>query len=450
MRTTFNSKKIKNKFTPVQILAGGFLALILIGALLLSLPIATVSGVRTSFIDAIFTSTSAVCVTGLVVVDTGTYWSVFGKTVIITLIEIGGLGFMSVATLIFLIIGKRITLKERMVMQEAMNYFSLQGLVKMARYILMFTFSVQLGGAFILSFQFIPEFGWLKGIGFSLFHSISAFCNAGFDLMGNFTSITKYSGNPIIMITITMLIIISGLGFYVWIDIYNYRKTKRLSLHSKIVLTMTFILVVGGSILMFLFEFRNPETIANVPMGEKMMSSVFAAVTPRTAGFNSIATDAMTNAGKFLTMILMFIGGSPGSTAGGIKTVTAGVLILTLVSFIKEKEDVEAFGRRINKETVFKAFTIMLISLLLVVVVTLLLSVTEPNMDFEMLFYEAISGFGTVGLSMGLTPNLSFFGKIIIAVTMYCGRVGPLTIALALGRKKKAAIRYPEDKILVG
>ncbi|WBW99406.1 TrkH family potassium uptake protein [Oceanirhabdus sp. W0125-5] len=451
MRTTFNSKKIKNKLTPVQILAGGFFVLIIIGAILLTLPIATVDRVSTNFIDALFTSTSAVCVTGLVVVDTGTYWSMFGKTVIITLIEIGGLGFMSVATLFFLLLGKRITLRERMVMQEAMNYFSLQGLVKMAKYILIFTFSVQLAGAAILSIQFIPEYGPLKGIGYSLFHSISAFCNAGFDLMGNFTSITKYSGNPLVMLTITSLIIISGLGFFVWADIYNYKKSKRLTLHSKIVITMTVILVIGGAILMFLFENSNPDTIQNVSTGEKILSSLFASVTPRTAGFNSISTDAMTNAGKFLTMILMFIGGSPGSTAGGIKTVTAGVLILTLIAFIKGKEDVEAFGRRINRDTVFKAFVIVLISLLLVIVSTLLLSVTEPNTNFELIFYEAISAFGTVGLSMGLTPNLSLGGKIIVAIAMYCGRVGPLTVALALGNKKrKGAIRYPEDKILVG
>ncbi|MCM1992462.1 TrkH family potassium uptake protein [Oceanirhabdus seepicola] len=451
MRTTFNSKQIKNKLTPVQILAGGFFVLILLGAILLTLPIATVDRVSTNFIDAFFTSTSAVCVTGLVVVDTGTYWSMFGKTVIITLIEIGGLGFMSVATLFFLLLGKRITLKERMVMQEAMNYFSLQGLVKMARYILIFTFSVQLAGAAILSIQFIPEYGPLKGIGYSLFHSISAFCNAGFDLMGNFTSITKYSGNPLVMITITVLVIVSGLGFFVWTDIYNYKKNRRLTLHSKIVLTMTAILVVGGAILMFIFEYNNPDTIKNVPAGEKILSSVFASVTPRTAGMNSISTDAMTNAGKFLTMILMFIGGSPGSTAGGIKTVTAGVLILTLKSFVKGKEDVEAFGRRINRETVFKAVVIMLISLLLVIVSTLLLSVTESNADFEMIFFEAISAFGTVGLSMGLTPKLSLGGKLIVAIAMYCGRVGPLTVALALGNKKrKGAIRYPEDKILVG
>ncbi len=451
MRTTFNSKEIKKKLTPVQILAGGFLAVISLGTILLSLPIATVDRVSTNFIDALFTSTSAVCVTGLVVVDTGTYWSMFGKTVIITLIEIGGLGFMSVATLFFLLLGKRITLRERMVMQEAMNYFSLQGLVKMAKYILTFTFSVQIGGAALLSIQFIPEFGFLKGIGYSLFHSISAFCNAGFDLMGNFTSITKYSGNPLVMLTITALIIVSGLGFFVWADIYNYKKSRRLTLHSKIVLTMTAILVVGGAILMFIFEFNNPDTIKNVPGGEKLLSSLFASVTPRTAGFNSISTDAMSNAGKFLTMILMFIGGSPGSTAGGIKTVTAGVIILTIIAFIKEKEDVEAFKRRINRETVFKAFVIMIISLLIVIISTLLLSVTEPNADFEMIFYEAISAFGTVGLSMGLTPNLSLGGKIIVAVAMYAGRVGPLTLALALGNKRrKGAIRYPEDKILVG
>lgn len=456
MKLSIKKKKFKSKLTPVQILAIGFASLIFIGAFLLSLPISSNDGRYTNFLDCIFTSTSAVCVTGLVTLDTGTYWSYFGKTVILILIEIGGLGFMSFATLIFLLLGKRITLKERLIMQEAMNYFSLQGLVKMARYILFFTFSVQGIGALLFATQFIPEYGVAKGIYYSIFHSISAFCNAGFDLMGNFSSITKYSNNAVIMLTMSGLIVVAGLGFYVWTEIYNYKNSKRLSLHSKLVLTMTAALIIGGTILMFLFEMNNPATLAaeGVSIKEKFLSSLFAAITPRTAGLNSIPTDAMTNAGKFLTIILMFIGGSPGSTAGGIKTATAGVLFMTVISVIKGRDDTEMFKRRINKETVYRAFAIVVISLAIVITVTMLLSITEKGSGaaFDVLLYEATSAFATVGLSLGLTTKLSSIGKVIICITMYIGRVGPLTIALALAKNKKnkGAIRYPEDKILVG
>ncbi|MFD3156120.1 TrkH family potassium uptake protein [Haloimpatiens sp. FM7330] len=441
----------KRKFTPVQILALGFAAVIVIGSILLSLPVASRSGTRTPFIDCIFTSTSAVCVTGLITLNTSVHWSYFGKTVIMVLIEIGGLGFMAFATMFSLILGKRITLKERLVMQEAMNSFSLQGLVKMARYILTFTFLTQAMGALLLSTQFIPQYGISKGIYYSIFHSISAFCNAGFDLTGN--SLVPYSNNAVIMLTISALVIVGGLGFYVWSEIYNYKKIKRLSLHSKFVITMTVFLIVGGAILMFLFEINNPGTIKDKNVGEKILSSFFAAVTPRTAGFNSISTSDMTTAGKFLTMILMFIGGSPGSTAGGIKTATAGVLLMTVVSVIRGKDETEIFKRRINKDIIYRAFSIVVMSVGLVVTVTMILSITENGAPFEYLIYEATSAFGTVGLTLGLTPKLSAIGKIVIALTMYAGRVGPLTLALALAknkRKKASSIKYPEDKILVG
>jgi trk system potassium uptake protein TrkH len=452
LKLSLKSKKFKSKLTPVQILAIGFVVVIFTGAFLLSLPVSSNNGNYTNFLDCIFTSTSAVCVTGLVTLDTGTYWSYFGKTVILILIEIGGLGFMSFATLIFLILGKKITLKERLVMQEAMNYFSLQGLVKMARYVLIFTFSVQVIGALLLSTQFIRDFGVAKGIYYSIFHSVSAFCNAGFDLMGNFGSIMRYKENAVVMLTISSLIVIAGLGFYVWTEIYNYKNGKRLSLHSKLVLTMTAALILVGTVLMFIFEMNNPATIKDLSIKGKFLSSLFAAITPRTAGFNSIPTDTMTNAGKFLTIILMFIGGSPGSTAGGIKTATAGVLIMTVISIVRGREDTELFKRRINKDIVYRAFAISIISLGIVITVTMLLSITEAGASFEELLYEATSAFGTVGLTLGLTQKLSSVGKIILCITMYAGRVGPLTVALALAknRDRKGKIRYPEDKILVG
>jgi trk system potassium uptake protein TrkH len=454
LESSIKGLKRKNIYTPVQILAMGFALVILIGAVLLSLPISSQSGKITPFIDCIFTSTSAVCVTGLVTVDTGTYWTYFGKTVIMSLIQIGGLGFMSVATLVFFLLGKRITLKERLVMQESMNVNSLQGLVKMIKYVLIFTFSVEGIGAVLFSTQFIPEFGIVKGIYYSIFHAVSSFCNAGFDLMGNFNSVMAYANNAVVILTIAALIAIGGLGFYVWVEIYNSKGIKRLSLHSKIVIYMTLFLIVGGAILMYLFEMNNPNTMEGMSVKGKFLSSIFASVSPRTAGFNSIPLDKMTTAGKFLTIILMFIGGSPGSTAGGIKTATAVVLFMTVVSVVRGREDTEIFQKRIGKELVYKSFVITVLSLALVITVTMILSITEqPSFPFEYFLYEATSAFATVGLTLGLTTKLTFVGKIVISLTMYAGRVGLLTIILALAKNKNSksgTIRYPEDKVLIG
>jgi trk system potassium uptake protein len=439
------------KIKPVQILVIGFAIVILIGACILTLPVASSKGVSTPFIDALFTATTSVCVTGLITVDTGTHWSYFGKTVIMILIQVGGLGFMTFATLISLIIGKRITLQERLVMAEAMNTFSLQGLVKLARYILLFTFSVEGIGALLLSTVFIPEFGIGKGIYYSIFHAVSSFCNAGIDLIGNFRSITPYAENPIIVLTIGALIVIGGLGFTVWHEIFDYRKKRKLSLHAKLVLTVTATLIVVGAILMFIFEFNNPATMQPMSAKGKFLSSLFASITPRTAGLNSISTADMTPAGRFLTIILMFIGGSPGSTAGGIKTTTAGILIMTVISVIRGREDTEIYERRISKDIIYKSLTISVIGLAIVIFVSMILSITEIGASLEYIIYEVTSAFGTVGLSLGLTPNLTTFGKVVIVLTMFSGRVGPLTIALALAKNHGGnTIRYPEDKILVG
>lgn len=437
------------KLSGMQILAMGFLFVIFVGGIILSLPISSASGEATNFIDAFFTSTSAVCVTGLVTLDTGSYWSVFGQTIIMILIEVGGLGFMSFTTLAAIILGKKIRLRDRLVLQDAMNAFNIQGLVKMVQYILIFTVSTQILGALIFSTQFIPQFGLGQGIFFSIFHSISAFCNAGFDLFGN--SLMNYNSNVVVILVASALIIVGGLGFAVWIELYNFRNAKRLSLHSKMVILMTVVLIFGGAVLMFLFEIKNPETIANMNVGDKVLNSLFASITTRTAGFNSIATGEMTTAGKFLTIILMFIGGSPGSTAGGIKTTTIGVLIVTVICVIKGKEDIQAFNRRFSKDLIYKAFTLFFIGGALVVVATMILSYTELGVSFMSLIFETVSAFGTVGLSVGLTGDLSEIGKIIIMIMMYLGRVGPLTVVLALTRKKtNTGIKYPEGKILIG
>lgn len=438
------------KLRGVQILALGFIATIAIGAFLLSLPISSSSGESTGILDSLFTATSAVCVTGLVTVDTGTYWSVFGQSVIMILIEIGGLGFMSFATLLAIVLGKRITLRERLILQDAMNTFSIQGLVKMVRYIIIFTFSVQFFGALLLSTQFVPEYG-AKGIFYSIFHSISAFCNAGFDLFGDFRNLTIYYDNAIVLLVAAALIIIGGLGFAVWSELYNFKSFKKLSVHSKTVILMTSILIVGGTILMFIFEYNNTYTIGQMSFGEKILNSFFAAVTPRTAGFNSISTTEMSTAGQFLTIILMFIGGSPGSTAGGIKTTTIGILIITVICVIRGRENTELFNRKFSKDLVYKAFTLFFIASALVIVVTMILSYTEKDVSFIALFYETVSALGTVGLTMGLTPELSSVGKILIMLMMYLGRVGTLTVLLSLTKKKvNTGIKYPEGKILIG
>jgi len=441
----------KSRLNAVQVLAIGFALVILIGGLILSLPISSANGEHTNILDSLFTSTSAVCVTGLVTVDTGTHWSNFGKVLVMLLIEVGGLGFMSLSTFVAILLGKKITLRDRLLVQEAMNAFNIQGLVKMVQYVLGFTFSVQVCGALLLSVQFIPQFGLRRGIFYSIFHSVSAFCNAGFDLFGNYASLVSYSSNPLVLLTISGLIIIGGLGFAVLLEIYNYRRIKRLSTHSKIVLWITGILIFFGLIFILFVEYKNPETLGNMNFRDKVLNSFFASVAPRTAGFNSISTDGMTMASKFMTIILMFIGGASGSTAGGIKVTTFGVLVLTIISALKGRDETEAFGRRFSKETVYKAFALFAICLMLVVTVTMTLTITEPDKSFINLLYEATSAFATVGLTTGVTQNITSISKVVLIITMYLGRVGPLTVILAVvNRKKKSGIRYPEAKILIG
>lgn len=438
------------KVNEIQILVLGFLLLIFVGAVLLAMPISSQNGHYTNFIDCVFISTSASCVTGLVTLDTGTHWNYFGQFVILCLIQIGGLGFMSMATLVALLMGRRITLKERLVIQQSLNSFSIQGLVKMSKYLLIFTFLVETAGAVLLATQFIPQFGYKKGIYFGVFHSISAFCNAGIDLIGNFRSVTSYAENPVIILTIGALIVTGGLGFFVWQDIYNFKTRKKLSLHTRLVIITTLILIFGGAILMFLFEMHNAKTIGNMSLKGKILSSLFASITPRTAGFNSISTSDMTEGGKFLTIVLMFIGGSPGSTAGGIKTTTTALLVITVISIIRGREDAEVYGKRIRKELVYRALTIATLGMSIVLIATILLCITEKA-SLDYIIYEVVSAFGTVGLTLGLTPQLSSEGKILLSFIMYCGRLGPLTVALSLAQKSMpSSIKYPEDKILIG
>lgn len=450
----FKSRIERLKLQPAQILVLGFGLVIMLGATLLNLPMASVNGKSIGFIDALFTSASAVCVTGLVVVNTAEYWTLFGKVVILMLIQVGGLGFMSMATLVALLLGRRITLKERLILQEDLNQFTMQGLVKLTRYVLLSTFFIEMVGALSLSIVFIPKYGLLKGIWFSVFHAISAFCNAGFDLTGS--SMVEFVGNPIINLTIGLLIILGGLGYSVYINITDriIRKDARrqFSLHTKMVLTITGYLLLIGFIGFIVLEYNNPETLAKLTLPEKLWASFFQAIVPRTAGFNSVDMAGITNATTFLFIILMFIGGSPGSTAGGIKTTTMGAIFFSISSVIKGNSDVEAFKKRIPNEIVYRCMAIMGISFLLVILVTMVLTITEKA-DFIDLLFETVSAFGTVGLTRNLTPNLSNIGRLIITTTMFFGRLGPLTMAFAIAQRQKknqGKFRYPEEKIIVG
>lgn len=444
-------KTFKNKLNPPKILVLGFAVIISIGTFLLMLPIATVDSKGLSFLDALFTATSATCVTGLVVVDTGDTFSIFGELVILFLIQIGGLGFMTFATLLFLLLGKKISLKERLLLKEAFNNITIAGLVKLVKRILLFTALIEFIGSIILSIRFSFDMPVGKAIYFGFFHAISNFNNAGFDLMGGFKSLTEYVDDPFVVITICALITIGGLGFIVINELYEYRETKRLSVHTKIVLTTTLILTVGSTLLIFLFEYGNSKTLGQLSGWGKILGSLYQAVTPRTAGSNTLPISDLTHSTLFLIIWLMFIGGGSGSTAGGIKITTFAVLVATMWSQLKGQEDVVLFRRRIVHETILKALTVTMCGMMIVVLVTIVLSIIEQRHSFMMYLFEATSAFGTAGLSMGLTPELSIGGRLLIILTMFIGRLGPLTIAFAItNRRKKEAFRHPKGNIMIG
>lgn len=446
-------KKYTTKLNPTQILVLGFILLILLGGLLLNLPIASESGENIGLINALFTSTSAVCVTGLAVVDTGTYWSSFGKTIIISLIQIGGLGFMTLATMFFIMLGKKISLKERLLIQESLNQYKLSGLVQFTKYIILMTLIIEGLGSLFLSIRFIPEYGFGKGIAYSIFHSISAFCNAGFDLIGKGRGLTPYVSDPIVSIIIPILIIIGGVGFSVIMDIITNKKLKKLSLHSKTVLLITGSLLLIGFLGFIVLEWKNQNTLGNLNVASKFLVGFFQSTTTRTAGFNTVDFYQMRDASKLLTIILMYIGGSPGSTAGGIKTTTFGIILFTIISVIKGKDETELFKKRISRDIVNRAITIFIIGIILIVSVTMILSITDSQFGFIEILFEVVSAFATVGLSLGITSKLSLIGKIMLMLMMFAGRVGILTIAFALAKQRhkyKGDIKYPEGKIMVG
>ncbi|MGE7921268.1 TrkH family potassium uptake protein [Viridibacillus sp. NPDC093762] len=444
-------KKVKVQLDPPKKLLLGFMGVILLGAVLLTLPIATEDGKGLSFLNALFTATSATCVTGLVVVDTGDTFSMFGELVILSLIQVGGLGFMTFATFFFFLLGKRISLKERLLLMESLNNVSIAGIVKLVKRVLIFTAVIEMLGGIILSIRFSFDMPMGRAIYYGFFHAISNFNNAGFDLMGEYRSLTPYVDDPVVVLTVCTLITLGGLGFIVMNELYQYRETHRLSVHTKVVLLTTFIFTISATILIFIFEYGNVKTLGPLTDFGKVLGSLFHAVTPRTAGSNTLPIGDLTQSTLFLTIFLMFIGAGPGSTAGGIKITTFAVLIAAVWSQIKGNSDVVLFKKRIVIETILKALTVTLIGLFLVIIITMLLSITEKGNNFIMYLFEATSAFGTVGMSMGLTPELSPIGRVLIIFTMFAGRLGPLTIAFAIAKKRKPdAFHYTKGKIMIG
>ena len=440
------------RLSKVQTIALGFFLIIVAGTLLLMLPIASRDGHSTGFLHALFTATSSTCVTGLVVVDTYTNWTLFGQVVILALIQIGGLGFITIGMFFSIFLKRKIGLKERNLIQESVNTLQISGIVRLVKKIVCYTIAFEGIGAILLMTRFIPRFGWLKGIWYGIFHAISAFCNAGFDLMGQFepyASLTMYYDDIVINIVVMALIIIGGIGFIVWDDISKHKwHIKKYMLHTKIVLMMTAVLTLGGALCFYLFE-RNNLLLGMNAKGQ-ILSSLFGSVTTRTAGFNTLDTGAYTEATRMLTVILMFIGGNPGSTAGGIKTTTMLVILLYIWANLRNKRGLNIFGRRLDEDAIKKASTVFCINLILATVCVTIMSALEtlPLSDIMM---EVFSAIGTVGISTGITSDISMVSKYMLIILMYCGRIGSMSFALAFTEKKKSnPVQLPVEQITIG
>lgn len=439
---------IKKRLSTFQVILLGFAGVILLGALLLMMPISSAERVVTPFNEALFTSTSAVCVTGLIVKDTGSYWSAFGQAIIITLIQIGGLGVVTIAASLSMLAGRRISLMQRSTMQDAISAPKVGGIVKLTKFIITGTFIIEAVGAVSMMPVFCKNFG-AKGIWMSVFHSISAFCNAGFDILGTegnqFCSLTSYTSNPVINITVMLLIVIGGIGFLTWDDIYNNKfKIKKYRMQSKIILVTSLILILLPAIYFFIFDY------SEYSIGNRLLASLFQSVTTRTAGFNTTDLTKLTRPSQAIMIFLMLVGGSPGSTAGGLKTTTIAVLILNAFACFRRKEDVCAFGRRIDNSVIKNAATIVMMYIALFFIGGVSICTIE-KLPLVASLFETASAIGTVGLTLGLTPKLSLASQIILIVLMYIGRVGGLTLIYAtLSGKKQINAKMPLDKITVG
>ena len=445
-------RKLRAIFTYEKIIVFGYFFIIAFGGFLLSLPIASKSGTWTSYLDSVFTATSATCVTGLIVVDTFSHWTVFGQIVIIVLIQIGGLGFMTIISLFAMFLKRNIGLHERKLLMQSAGSMKIGGIVRLIRRILFGTAIIEGTGAILLATRFCPQMGFGEGIYNAVFHSVSAFCNAGFDIMGKygqFSSLTTYQDDAVVNLTISGLIVIGGIGFVVWNDVITCKlQFKKYQLHSKIVLVTTFFLITVGAVLFFFFEYHHSFEALNTY--EKVLASVFQSISPRTAGFNTVDMASLSESGHLLTMILMFIGGSPGSTAGGIKTTTFVILLMGSVASARHFTHINIFKRRMDESIVKEASALASLYIILIMISTLAICVIQP---FEMkdAMFEVISAIGTVGLTAGITTSLGTASKIIIMLLMFTGRVGGLTLALVLAEKKvNVIINRPIEKVLIG
>lgn len=445
-------EKVKKKQSATRSIALGFALIIFIGAIMLTLPIATRTG-EVNFIASLFTATSATCVTGLVVADTYQNWSVFGQIVVITMIQLGGLGFMTVGVYISVLLKKKIGLQERESIHESVNTLETAGVVRLVKKIVQGTFIIEGIGAMLLATRFIPRFGVKRGIYYSVFHSISAFCNAGFDLMGiegEYSSLVAFEDDIVVNLVVMSLILIGGLGFIVWDDIQrNKWHFKKYLLHSKIVIISTVIITLVTTILFFTFEYNN--TLRDMTLQGKILGAAFSSVTPRTAGFNTVDTAALSEAGKLLSMVLMFIGGSPGSTAGGAKTTTIVVLVCYAIAMIRSHEDINLFGRRLTADVVKKANAVVMINLVLSLIVAMMIMAMQPMLAGTDVMFEVLSAINTVGMTTGITRELNVVARMLIIILMYCGRLGSLSFALVFAQKNTMdSIRQPQEKIIVG
>ena len=442
---------------PINVLPLGFIAVILIGALLLMLPISNRDGAVFPFLSALFTATSATCVTGLVVADTATQFTMFGQFVVILLIQLGGLGIMTISMILFSLTGRKVSLHDRLSMAEGLGESRLQGVVRLARGALIVTGIIELLGAVLLSFRFIPQFGVAKGIWFSVFHSISAFCNAGFDLIGGYRSMTVYNHDPFVLLIIMGLIVSGGLGFGVILNMRNTKDFRRLRLHSKLVLTGTVFLILFGTLLFLWIEYENPKTIGNMNLFDKIVNSMFQSVTLRTAGFNSIDQLTMHDASKGIGILLMLVGAGPAGTAGGLKITTVFTLLLAARAYIRGSFETEIFGRTISIEQVRRALTVTMLGVIFLFGMATMLSFSEQDMPAGSLgllnqLYEATSAFCTVGVSTGVSAAGSSVTRVILILLMYGGRVGLVTVAVSLveSTAKEKVLHYPQEDILIG
>lgn len=449
-------QKRKGEFRYAQgLLALGFLVLILLGTVLLALPVSSADGKGIGFADSLFTAASAVCVTGLVAVDTGTAFSFFGQAVLLVLIQVGGLGFMAFATTIMVALGRKISIRGRMLIRESMNSDSLSDLGRLAWQYLLLALGIELIGMAVLSIRFVPLFGWKKGLWMALFHAVSAFCNAGFDLFGNYSSLTAFSWDPLVLLTVAALIILGGLGFAVILETLNFRQGFRnLSLHTRTVLVTTAGLIVIGTVFYRIAEGANPETLGGRGEGEKALNAFFQSVTMRTAGFNSFDLSRFRDGSKLFSSILMMIGASPASTGGGIKTTTFAALVLLMMSVVRGESEVNIARRRLSADLTRRALAVFILFLATLVTGTLAISFIEGGrFPLADILFEASSAMGTVGVSAVGTPALRPASRFVLLPMMFLGRIGPLTLAFALAKRQgrtKAAFRYPEERIMIG